>query len=116
MKATPNHARQTFLVRLHAHPIVQNLCQRFEFTPTATVETGPPVSFQETLVWAIRPHDATLRNLEGRVLPHRLNPESDRVLWDFELEADAMLFALKFGGILSGPRDFATWYGSISPT
>lgn len=88
---------------------MQKLKQRFEFACGATVETGPSVNFQEACSWAIRPDNAPFRYLDGRVLPHLIHPEGARALWDFEFEADAMLFATRFGGVVRGPVRVSHW-------
>jgi hypothetical protein len=92
---------------------VQKLKDRFEFNATATVETVS-VDYPQAYYWAIPHEGASLRNLEGRALPHP-NPCDDRVLWTFEIDADAMLFAMRFGGVPRCPIDVGTWRQDHTP-
>ena len=84
------------------------LRSRYDFPVRATVETGVSVDFQEARAWSLK-HDRETGNLQGRVLPHRLHPESEWALWEFEFDADAILFNLRFGGVARGPLDVSIW-------
>ncbi len=99
MKASSQTLSRSAIERLRRHPVVRKLKARYDFDPVATVEAGHLADFERACAWAIPNDDAAFRNLEGRVIPHLIHPEGDRALWDFEFEADARLFALKFGAL-----------------
>lgn len=95
-----------FLARFKERPEVRTIQSRFEFTPVATVETVR-ADFAVARAWALAPDP--IRQLQGKVLPRRLHPESDHTLWAFELEEDAILFACKWGGQVTGSLDASVW-------
>ena len=109
MSATSHPSLQSFLGRFRQQPVIQKLSARFAFATVATVETGRDVNFQQTCIWALGVEGFANSNLEGRVRPHLIFPEGDYALWDFEFAADAMLFALRFGGISRGPINVDQW-------
>ena len=98
----------SIVAMLQRNPVVQKLKERYDFTATATVETGAGVDLQEARAWAIRDDDASFRYLEGRALSSPIFGE-ERVLWKFEFEEDAILFACRFGGIIRGPISVSDW-------
>jgi len=111
--STSDPKRALLIARFRETPIVKKLREKFEFVCTATVATGASVDFQQARDWAIPCGGTSSKNLQGRVLPHLIYPEGDHVLWDFEFEGDAMLFALRFGGIVRGPVDVDEWRRSL---
>lgn len=99
-----------FMARFREHPLVRTLEERFEFATVATVETKR-AGFRKARDWALAPEP--FRQLQGRVRPHNLHPESGHVLWEFEHEDDAILFACKFGGQARGPVDPTVWRAAV---
>lgn len=99
-----------FLARFKECPEVTAVLARFEFSLAATVETVH-VNFAAARAWAFAPDP--IRQLQGKVLPHRLHPESDHTLWEFELEDDAVLFACKWGGQIIGSLDASVWRNRV---
>jgi hypothetical protein len=93
---------------LKSNPIVQRLMGRSNFTSAATVETGRGVDLQQARAWCIPTQQTRVRNLTGRALPTPIFGH-ERVLWSFEFEADAILFACRFGGIVRGPISVSDW-------
>ena len=60
-------------------------------------------------VWATPYDDGSFSRLVGRFRSSQAYPDAERVLWEFELEDDAIIFAIRFGGISKGPVDVSKW-------
>jgi hypothetical protein len=92
---------------LRSLPIIQTVLDRTEFPVSATVETSLSI-YEAGFSYA------TSNQPQARW--HRsISVESGRVLWLFEVEEDAVLFACKFGGEIRGPVPVGLWPRSKRP-
>lgn len=85
---------------------MQAHCVRYTFTPTATVET-------ELSVLDCGFEYADSGELRGRA-SRSVRTDDERILWLFEYEEDAILFACKIGGIIRGPVNVPHWQRQAS--
>ena len=88
-------------IALDLLPAAKACRARASFRAAATVETDERLKFQEACRWSLSTgHHNHLRGLVRPRLPY---PEAERVLWEFQFDDDALLFALRFGGTVRGP-------------
>lgn len=108
----PHPTSAYFLAALDHLPAIKICRERAPFTVTATVETDEKVGFNEACCWALQT-GADAQHLRGLARPRVPFPEATRILWEFEFDDDAMLFALRFGGTVRGPIDVGQWRQSV---
>jgi hypothetical protein len=91
------HARD-FLANVAQRPIIQAIRERFNFEAAMLVKTNGSVDYI-----AARDY-ARSDQMSGRVRPQP-NKRDDLVLWFFENDEDAILFAFKFATSLPARLD-----------
>lgn len=100
------------LAALDHLPAIKTCRERASFPVTATVETDERLNFNEACCWALQT-SADTQHLRGLARPRVPFPEATRVLWEFQFDDDAMLFALRFRGTVRGPIDVGQWRQSV---
>lgn len=104
--------RALLAIALDHLPAAKAYRARASFRATATVETDERLNFQKAWRWVLSKahHDHHLRGLVRPRLPY---PEATQVLWEFQFDDDALLFALRFGGTVRGPINVRQWRQSV---
>ena len=85
-----NRSIQSVLDSFRLHPSIRALWNRYDFMATAVIETCSAVDFVTMRDYALSHH------MCGRVRPEAKRRDGI-ILWFFEFEADAILFAHRFG-------------------
>ena len=109
----PDTLRPQLVAKLRAHPILQAIREKSEFDCTVTVETGASVDAYQASVWAAAYEGSDHANFLGRFRWNRAYPDAPDVLWEFEVEDDAVLFLGRFGGEGRGRVDVSEWRQSV---